>query len=88
MPGEKNAYITLGEPWVAWADKDGWAAGLLGERAKRATCYRVAGEGACSYIAPIETFTLAPGSVSEHEVWIGVGAADELRRGFDRLSRK
>ena len=84
----KNEYVTVGEPWVAWADKEGMAVGLLSSRAKRATCYRVGGEAACSYAAPIETFALAPGLVFEHEVWIGVGAVDGLRRGFDRLSRK
>jgi arylsulfatase A-like enzyme len=88
QPGDKNEYINLGEPWVAWADKDGLAVGLLAGKAKRATCYRVGGEGACSYVAPIETFALTPGLISEHEVWIGTGAVDDLRRGFDRLSRK
>jgi hypothetical protein len=88
QPGEKNEYITLGEPWLAWADKEGHAVGLLSSKAKRATCYRVGGGAACSYAAPIETFALTPGLVSEHEVWIGLGTVDELRRGFDRLSRK
>jgi hypothetical protein len=87
QPGEKNEYITLGEPWVAWADKDGFAVGLLSNKAKRATCYRVSGPAACSYVAPIDTFALTPGLVFDHDAWLGLGRVEELRGQFSQISR-
>jgi arylsulfatase A len=84
QPGERNEYVTLGEPWLAWADKDGFAVGVLTKGAKRATCYRVGGVAACSYAAPIDTFALTPGLEFEHEVWMGVGKVEELRERFRR----
>lgn len=85
QPGEKNEYIKLTEPWVAWADKDDSAIGLLTGGRKQATCFRVPGPAACSYVAPIETFALTPGLVFEHEVWIGAGRVGELRERFRKV---
>lgn len=85
--GEKGEYITLGEPWVAWADKNGFAFGLLTKGAKEATCYRVSGPAACSYVAPIESFALTPGLVIDREVWLGAGPVETLRSAFSRVPR-
>ncbi len=82
QPGEKNEYVKLGVPWLAWVNEKDEGIGVLSPGCDLATCYRVPGKAACSYVAPLQTFALKPGLVFEHEVWLTAGSLQEIRERF------
>jgi arylsulfatase A-like enzyme len=88
QPGEKNEYVTFTEPWLAWVNADDVGLGVLAPRCKMATCYRVPGKAACSYVAPLDTFALTPGLKVEHEVWLTAGSLQAIRERFKTLSSR
>jgi hypothetical protein len=81
-PGEKNEYVTLGEPWLAWVNAGGQAVGVHSFGCRLATCYRVPGAAACSYAAPLQTFALTPGLVFEYTALLTVGTVPEVQARF------
>jgi hypothetical protein len=88
QPGEKNEYVNFTEPWLAWVNDNDAGLGVLAPQCKMATCYRVPGKAACSYVAPLETFALTPGLKFEHEVWLTAGKLVEIRERFSEVLRK
>jgi hypothetical protein len=84
--GEKNEYIKLREPWLAWVSKTGQAVGVMSPGCQMATCYRVPGPAACSYAAPLKTFALIPGLDFTQDVFVSVGKVGEIRQRFAALT--
>jgi hypothetical protein len=85
QPGFPNEYVSVSEPWAAWVDAEDRGLGILFPGTTRLTCYRVREGNAkadCSYLAPIRTLALTPGTVVEYEVVIGLGTVEELRKRF------
>ncbi|HEY1081089.1 MAG TPA: hypothetical protein VGE29_02445 [Prosthecobacter sp.] len=85
QPGFPNEYFKRGpEPWVAWVNERDRGVGLHIPHAEDITAYRVrhGNRGDCSYLAPIQTFSLKPGLVFEYEVSLAIGSLDEFRQWF------
>lgn len=87
IPGWPNQPQKLTENWFAYVDDQGNGVGAYVPLATEATCYRyVGGSGSdCSYIAPITTFALKPGTRFSYDVYLAVGSADHIRQTFHRL---
>lgn len=90
QPGFPNEYATVSEPWAAWVDAQNRGLGIFFPGTSRLTCYRVR-EGNvkadCSYLAPIRTLALTPGTVIDYEVVLALGTVEELRSRFAALSK-
>jgi hypothetical protein len=88
-PGFPNEYAKVSEPWAAWVDQAGQGVGILFPGTTQLTCYRVrqGNEKAdCSYLAPIRSFALTPGTVVDYTVVLALGSAEELRARFKTLA--
>lgn len=88
-PGFPNEYAKLSEPWAAWVDPSGRGIGLFFPGTQQLTCYRVRHgnpQADCSYLAPIRTVALTPGTVMDYEVTLALGTAEELRARFKKLA--
>ncbi len=90
QPGFPNESVKFSEPWAAWEAPSGEALGIFFPHADFATSYRVHNNniGDCSYIAPLKTFALKPGTVFEHETILTIGNVDEIRRAFSKLANQ
>jgi hypothetical protein len=89
-PGFPNEYAKLSEPWAAWVDPTGRGVGLFFPGTRQLTCYRVRQgnpQADCSYLAPIRTVALTPGTVMDYEVTLALGTAEELRARFKKLAK-
>jgi hypothetical protein len=87
QPGFPNEPARFSEPWAAWEAADGQALGVCFPHTLEATVYRVTGtgKGDCSYLAPVRTFALVPGSVFAHETILATGTVEQLRAVFRRV---
>lgn len=90
QPGFPNEYFRVGEPWCAWVDASDHGLGLYMPHTTQLTCYRVrnGNQGDCSYLAPIQTFTLKPGLVFEYEVVLVIGSLEEMRAVFKAIQAR
>jgi hypothetical protein len=91
QPGFPNEYAKVGEPWAAWVDEAGRGLGIWFPGTAQLTCYRVRqghAKADCSYLAPIRTQALKPGTVVEYEVALGLGTVEELRRRFGEEQKR
>jgi hypothetical protein len=89
QPSFPNEYARLSEPWAAWVNPQDRGLGLFFPGTSQLTCYRVRDGHAradCSYLAPIRTLALAPGSVVEYDVVLALGALADLRARFQKLA--
>ena len=89
-PGAKDAIVNFSEPWAAWVDGEGQGIGIYFPHTDFATTYRVrdTGVGDCSYIAPLQTFALKQGLISEYEVVLALGDVSQIRAVFTRLHQE
>jgi hypothetical protein len=87
QPGFPNEYFKVREPWCAWVDSKGHGIGLFMPHTSQITCYRVrnGNQGDCSYLAPIQTFSLKPGLVFEYEVVLMIGHLEQIRAAFAKM---
>jgi hypothetical protein len=87
QPGYPNETVKFSEPWCAWVDQTGQGIGMFFPHAHEATCYRFRGGGKsnCSYIAPIQTFSLRPALVFEYHITLALGTPDQIRSTFQKL---
>jgi hypothetical protein len=89
QPGFPNEYAKVSEPWAAWVDAQDRGLGILFPGTTQLTCYRVReghAKADCSYLAPIRTQALTPGTVIDYEVVLALGSVEELRSRFAALS--
>ena len=78
--------------WVAYLDDDNWGVGIYTPGTTDFTVYRALGDGttgpngsACSYVAPLRTFSLTAGLVVEYDVYLTIGTLDEIQTRFGAL---
>jgi hypothetical protein len=90
-PGWPNEHVKFPQHWAMYLDADGKGVGMYVPAADEATCYRFGKAGdasACSYIAPLTTFALAPGKVFEYEAWFTLGSEEQIRARFESLRKR
>jgi hypothetical protein len=88
VPGKPSDMIHVDEPWAAYAKPDGQAFGILFPHSVQATCYRyeeASKVSDCSYIAPLQTFTLTQGLVFDYEIVLAIGTVEQIRTVFAKL---
>lgn len=90
-PGWSNEYGRPVEPWAAYVDAHGWGVGVCVPVMERFTCYRFAAEtgwpSACSYVAPLKTFAITPGTKFSYVCYLTLGTEEEIRVRFQALCR-
>ncbi|MEI8207432.1 MAG: hypothetical protein WCG03_11195 [Kiritimatiellales bacterium] len=81
--------------WVAYLDDNGWGIGVFTPGTTDFTVYRALGNGttgpegsACSYVAPLRTFSLTKDRVVEYDVFLTVGTLDEISNRFKELKNE
>lgn len=92
IPGLRIAHTS--SEWVAYTDENDWGIGLYTPGTTEFTCYTARGDGStgpngssCSYVAPIKTFTLTPGLTFEYEIFLTIGALNEIKTRFENLKK-
>ncbi len=92
QPGWPNESRKIPEGWAAWVNAENRGVGLFAPVAKELTCYRFGSSptatGACSYFAPIVTFSITPGLHFEYEAALAVGTPEEMRASFKAIKDK
>lgn len=85
-PGWPNEYVQPIEPWVAYVDKNGNGFGICVPIMEKLTCYRFAADtgsvAACSYVAPLTSFAIAPGTEFSYICYLTLGKEQEIRSRF------
>jgi len=78
--------------WFAYLSEHGKGIGIYTPGTPDFTCYRAAGNGstgpegsACSYVAPIRTFTLKKGLTLEYRVHLTLGTLQDIQSRFEAL---
>lgn len=86
-PGWPNEYHDVPENWAAYVGEDGAGVGVYVPAAERITAYRFGdgGPDACSYVAPLTRFAIAPGFVFEYDLYLTLGTAADIREAFRRV---
>ncbi|MCX7045927.1 MAG: hypothetical protein NTX50_10645 [Candidatus Sumerlaeota bacterium] len=94
-PPENNAGDKITENWAAFVDGRDWGVGLYVPGTDSMTYYRKRANGksgekgaACSYFAPLRTFTLTKGLTVEYDVFMTIGTTEQIRERFRRLKDK
>lgn len=83
QPGWPNEGRKMTEHWAAYVDDRDYGLGVCVPIANKLTCYRFeAGRGSCSYFAPLTSFPIKPGLVFSYDVYLAIGASDQLRELF------
>lgn len=94
-PGEKGLGTGRSDKaWFAYVDETGRGIGIHTPGTPDFTCYRALGNGetgpagsACSYVAPIRTFTLKKGMRLDYRVYLTTGTLKEIESRFAELER-
>jgi hypothetical protein len=80
------------EHWAAWVDDSDFGIGCYVPAARQLTCYRFGNgdedQGACSYLAPIDTIAVTPGFEKTWDVWLTPGTTAVIRDRFRQLSER
>jgi hypothetical protein len=78
--------------WFAWLDEHGHGVGIYTPGTEDFKVYRALGDGstgphgsACSYLAPLRTFSLTKGLVLEYTAYLTIGSLDEIQARFEAL---
>lgn len=91
-PGWPNESRKIPEGWAAYVNDRNTGIGLFAPVAKQLTCYRFgsspAAKGACSYFAPVVTFSITPDLHFEYEAALALGTPEEMRAAFKGLKGK
>ncbi len=89
VPGWPNEHRKTTENWAAYVNDQDQGIGIYNPTAEELTCYRFGVESnlpsACSYFAPLKTIAITPGLTWDHDVYIALGAPDQIRGTFERL---
>jgi hypothetical protein len=90
LPAAKNEYHPVSQRWCAWQAADGLCVGLSFSHTDQITTYRVRnGDKAdCSYLAPLLTFPLVPGTVKAHELQLMIGTWEEVQSRFSKGAKR
>lgn len=88
-------YPDIPEKWMAFTDKSGFGMGIYSPRATRFLAGRYTSDTtggdkslSTSYIAPLTTMKLRPGSVCEYDYYIILGDIGEIRKEIYRIHKK
>ncbi len=86
-PGSKEGGIRTSERWAAWVNEKDQGLGIYFPHTDMATSYRVTdtGIGNCSYVAPLQTWSLKPGMIVEYETVLAIGSVDQIRQVFSKI---
>ncbi|MDD3108142.1 MAG: hypothetical protein PHV49_02895 [Alistipes sp.] len=94
IPGWPNESHRSTEHWAAYVDDAGWGIGVYTPGTELMTSYRFEGDrqvgpkaGACSYFAPLRTFSITPGMIFEYDVYITIGSVEQIRARFAAVHR-
>ncbi|MDD7983913.1 hypothetical protein PQO01_02985 [Lentisphaera marina] len=81
--------------WLAYVDENKWGVGIYTPGTTDFTVYRALGNGttgpdgsACSYVAPLRTFTLKKGLKVEYTVYMTIGSLKQIKSRFEKLKTK
>ncbi|WDE97174.1 hypothetical protein PQO03_04295 [Lentisphaera profundi] len=81
--------------WVAYVDDNQWGVGIYTPGTTDFTVYKALGDGttgpdgsACSYVAPLRTFTLKKGLKVEYTVYMTIGSLKQIKSRFEALKAK
>jgi hypothetical protein len=92
QPGQRNDYFDISTHWVAYINPiNGYGVGILSPIASRVTAYRVGNnnlkplESDCSYVAPIISKAISPGTEINYDVYIAIGKKEEIKLIFDNI---
>ena len=92
VPGGTNEGGSADESWAAYVDQSNWGIGVYFPGRTLFTCYLAKGDGkegpkgsACSYIAPLKTFSIKPGCTHEYDFYATIGTVDSMRAAFNAL---
>jgi hypothetical protein len=90
IPSWPNEGRKMTEHWAAYVNEKDFGIGVYVPAADRLTCYRFADgkreHGACSYFAPLTTFSIKPGFVFEYDAFLTIGSVDEVRMRFRKIA--
>lgn len=91
-PGWPNEYGRPVEPWAAYVDASGRGVGVCVPAMESFTCYRFAADtgspAACSYVAPLTTFAITPGTTFSYTCYLTLGTEGEIRARFQELCQQ
>lgn len=91
-PGWPNEFARPVEPWAAYVDAQGQGVGICVPVIGKITCYRFAADtgwpSACSYVAPLTTFAITPGTQFSYMCYLTLGSEQEIRARFQELCQK
>lgn len=95
IPGWPNESYNISENWVAYVNNNGWGIGFYIPGTKNITAYRFEGDkktgpngGACSYFAPIRTFSISDVKEFEYNVYITIGYKNQIRARFYEIHKQ
>lgn len=95
IPGWPNEGYNITENWAAYIDNNGWGIGFYIPGTDHITAYRFDGDkktgpngGACSYFAPIRTFSVSDVKKFEYDVYITIGYKDQIRTRFYEIHKQ
>jgi hypothetical protein len=85
-PGPVNQYDDIPENWAAYLNESNWGVGVYAPGVTRMTFYRVPDDkSACSYLAPIKTFPIVPGTTVDYDVYLRLGSLNDIRQSFYKI---
>jgi hypothetical protein len=80
--------------WFLWLNQDDHGVGIYTPGTEDFKVYRALGDGktgpygsACSYVAPLRTFSLKRGLTLEYTAYMTIGTLDEITERFDQISK-
>jgi len=95
VPQWPNEYGTASGQWFAYVDKSDWGIGVFTPGTTSFTCYRAKGNGkqgpqgsACSYVAPLRTFSLSTGQVVRYDVYLTLGKLADIEKRFNAVQQQ
>jgi hypothetical protein len=86
-PGSKDAIFETSERWAAWVNEKDEGLGIYFPHTDMVTSYRVTdtGIGNCSYLAPLQTWSLKPRMTVEYETVLAIGTIEQIRQVFSKI---
>lgn len=93
-PPENNQRVVATESWAGFVDENDWGMGIFFPGKTELTSYRKVQNNkagptgaACSYFAPILTFSVSKGLVYEYDIYLKIGKTDEIRQTFAEIQK-
>lgn len=87
LPGWPNESVSMTENWAAYVDDKEFGVGIYVPDSTKATSYRYqGGKGSnCSYIAPLQIFSLKPKLKFSYNAYLTVGQVESIRQRFEAI---